>query len=196
MVGVVRLPKVPMSNGVRSVSPMTMRITPGAARSSSATAAVSDVRAFWPTSLAQVYPELARLEEAGLVKRRDDPHGGRARSAYEITKEGEQALLAWQVEEALRRIGTSHRQVIVESYFRGRPYDTVDAHVHYLQEVLTRCQFDSLTYLSSTRRTPTRASSRSFAAIPARHARAPSSGVSLAVSRSRPSRPRNLRWDV
>jgi RNA polymerase sigma-70 factor (ECF subfamily) len=34
----------------------------------------------------------------------------------------EQALLAWQVEEALRRIGTSHRQVIVETYFRGRPY--------------------------------------------------------------------------
>jgi RNA polymerase sigma-70 factor (ECF subfamily) len=56
---------------------------------------------------------------------------GRARSArpevLEEAPEGieeplEQALLAWQVEEALRRIGTSHRQVIVESYFRGRPY--------------------------------------------------------------------------
>jgi RNA polymerase sigma-70 factor (ECF subfamily) len=56
---------------------------------------------------------------------------GRARSARpEVLDEApegieeplEQALLAWQVEEALRRIGTSHRQVIVESYFRGRPY--------------------------------------------------------------------------
>src|SRR5438874_10793974 len=67
------------------------------ARSGYAIKKATDVstRAFWPTSLAQVYPELARLEEAGLVKRRDDPHGGRARSAYEITKEGEQALLAW-----------------------------------------------------------------------------------------------------
>src|SRR2546427_5974897 len=66
------------------------------ARSGYAIKKATDVstRAFWPTSLAQVYPELARLEEAGLVKRRDDPHGGRARSAYEITKEGEQALLA------------------------------------------------------------------------------------------------------
>ncbi len=52
-------------------------------------------KAFWPTSLAQVYPELARLERAGLLQRRDDPYGGRARSAYEITEEGEAALLTW-----------------------------------------------------------------------------------------------------
>jgi RNA polymerase sigma-70 factor, ECF subfamily len=37
----------------------------------------------------------------------------------------EQALLAWQVEEALRRIGDAHRQVIVETYFRGRSYAQV-----------------------------------------------------------------------
>src|SRR5437763_10950644 len=67
------------------------------ARSGYAIKKATDVstRAFWPTSLAQVYPELARLEEAGLVQRREDPHGRRARSAYEITKEGERALLAW-----------------------------------------------------------------------------------------------------
>jgi PadR family transcriptional regulator, regulatory protein AphA len=52
-------------------------------------------RFFWPTSLAQVYPELSRLEREGLVTRRDDPQGARARSAYEITAEGEAALLAW-----------------------------------------------------------------------------------------------------
>jgi DNA-binding PadR family transcriptional regulator len=52
-------------------------------------------RVFFPTSLAQVYPELARLESAGLIARRDDPHGGRSRSAYDLTPEGEKALLAW-----------------------------------------------------------------------------------------------------
>src|SRR5207248_9276157 len=52
-------------------------------------------RVFWPTSLAQVYPELARLDQAGLLRRRDDPLGKRARSAYEITEQGEAALLAW-----------------------------------------------------------------------------------------------------
>lgn len=52
-------------------------------------------RYFWPTSLAQVYPELARLDEAGLVTRRDDPRGARTRSAYELTGQGETALLTW-----------------------------------------------------------------------------------------------------
>ena len=37
------------------------------------------------------------------------------------------ALLAWQVEEALRRIGEEHRQVIVETYYRGRPQAEVAA---------------------------------------------------------------------
>jgi DNA-binding PadR family transcriptional regulator len=67
------------------------------ARSGYAIKKATDVstRAFWPTSLAQVYPELARLERYGLVARRDDPQGRRARSAYEITAKGEAALLAW-----------------------------------------------------------------------------------------------------
>ncbi len=58
-------------------------------------AADLSTRFFWPTSLAQVYPELARLEREGLLTRRDDPQGARARSAYEITEEGEATLLAW-----------------------------------------------------------------------------------------------------
>ena len=35
--------------------------------------------------------------------------------------------------------------------FRERPFDTVEAHVHVLGEILKRGDFDSLTYLSSTR---------------------------------------------
>jgi len=35
------------------------------------------------------------------------------------------AFLAWQVEEAMRRIGDSHRQVLVETYYRDRPYSEV-----------------------------------------------------------------------
>jgi RNA polymerase sigma-70 factor (ECF subfamily) len=37
----------------------------------------------------------------------------------------EHALLAWQIEEALRRIGEDHRRVVVETYYRGRPYAEV-----------------------------------------------------------------------
>lgn len=39
----------------------------------------------------------------------------------------EEALLAWQVEEAMRRIGEQHRQILVETYYRGRPYAEVAA---------------------------------------------------------------------
>lgn len=39
----------------------------------------------------------------------------------------EQALLAWQIEEALRRIGDAHRRVVIETYFRRRPYAEVAA---------------------------------------------------------------------
>lgn len=33
----------------------------------------------------------------------------------------ERGMLAWQVEEALRRLRSEHRQVLVECYFRQRP---------------------------------------------------------------------------
>ncbi len=59
---------------------------------------------------------------------------GRARAARPSVAESqtepsvepfEQTLLAWQVEEAMRRIGDQHRRILVETYYRGRPYGEV-----------------------------------------------------------------------
>lgn len=59
---------------------------------------------------------------------------GRARAARPGVAEGgaepathplDEALTGWQIEEAMRRIGVEHRQVLVETYFRGRPYAEV-----------------------------------------------------------------------
>ena len=69
-------------------------------------AADNSTQNFWPTSLAQVYPELARLERAGLLSRRSDPHGGRARSAYSITARGETALRSWLTSSRLAPLQT------------------------------------------------------------------------------------------
>lgn len=52
-------------------------------------------RFFWAASLAQVYPELARLEEDGYVEGRDEPRGDRPRRTYSLTQKGEAALDAW-----------------------------------------------------------------------------------------------------
>lgn len=58
-------------------------------------AADTSTRFFWPTSLAQVYPMLARLESAGLLRRSEDSRGARARFSYALSAEGEEALLEW-----------------------------------------------------------------------------------------------------
>ena len=59
---------------------------------------------------------------------------GRARASRPRLVEGgpepaveplEEALLAWQVEEAMRRLGEEHRKVLIETHFRGRPYAEV-----------------------------------------------------------------------
>jgi DNA-binding PadR family transcriptional regulator len=52
-------------------------------------------RFFWAASYGQIYPELARLEELGLVRGEADSSNGRRRKAYELTAAGEQALDRW-----------------------------------------------------------------------------------------------------
>ena len=50
---------------------------------------------FWAASYGRIYPELRRLEEAGLLQRRDEPRGDRPRKLYSLTPAGEQALDEW-----------------------------------------------------------------------------------------------------
>ena len=52
-------------------------------------------RFFWAASYGQIYPELKRLAEHGLVVGSDAPTGGRRRTVYEITADGEEELKAW-----------------------------------------------------------------------------------------------------
>jgi DNA-binding PadR family transcriptional regulator len=55
----------------------------------------NSTRFFWAASYGQIYPELKRLSEAGLVEGSDRPTGGRRRTVYEITADGEDELKAW-----------------------------------------------------------------------------------------------------
>lgn len=52
-------------------------------------------RFFWAASLAQVYPELAALEQDGYVVSADEPHGARPRKTYKLTAKGRTALGEW-----------------------------------------------------------------------------------------------------
>jgi DNA-binding PadR family transcriptional regulator len=48
---------------------------------------------FWGASFGQIYPELRRLEAAGLVE--VESEGGRGRKAYRLTKAGRRELDQW-----------------------------------------------------------------------------------------------------
>ena len=68
---------------------------------------------FWATTFAQIYPELAQLEEDGYLTHEDDPQGGRQRRAYALTEQGERALLSW-----LRRPQIPPRELRDEGFLR------------------------------------------------------------------------------
>jgi DNA-binding PadR family transcriptional regulator len=53
------------------------------------------VRNFWAASYGQIYPELKRLEDQGLLLGRPEPTGGRSRTVYELTDAGRAALTEW-----------------------------------------------------------------------------------------------------
>lgn len=52
-------------------------------------------RFFWAASFAQVYPELAALEQDGYVTSSDEPRGNRPRKTYRVTDKGRAALTDW-----------------------------------------------------------------------------------------------------
>jgi DNA-binding PadR family transcriptional regulator len=56
-------------------------------------------RYFWAASYGQIYPELKKLEEQGLVQGRSQPSGERARTVYELSEAGEAALESWLASE-------------------------------------------------------------------------------------------------
>jgi PadR family transcriptional regulator AphA len=57
-------------------------------------------RFFWAASYGQIYPELKRLEEAGLIEGKSEPTGDRPRTVYRLTRAGRKALRDWLVTPA------------------------------------------------------------------------------------------------
>jgi PadR family transcriptional regulator, regulatory protein AphA len=59
----------------------------------------SSTRFFWGASYGQIYPELRRLEQEGLVEARDEPRGRIRRRVFRITPAGEAAVREWLLEQ-------------------------------------------------------------------------------------------------
>jgi DNA-binding PadR family transcriptional regulator len=52
-------------------------------------------RFFWAASYGQIYPELRRLADAGLIEGKATPQGGRKRTVYRLTSDGRRELRRW-----------------------------------------------------------------------------------------------------
>src|SRR5688572_15584193 len=52
-------------------------------------------RFFWAASYGQIYPELKRLAERGLIEPEAEAEGGRRRTTYRLTEAGHDAFAAW-----------------------------------------------------------------------------------------------------
>ena len=61
-------------------------------------------RHFWAISYGQIYPELRRLSEAGLVKAEDASHGTRHRTIYHLTPAGRKLLKQWVSDPGVEKV--------------------------------------------------------------------------------------------
>lgn len=55
----------------------------------------NSTRFFWAASYGQIYPELKRLAEAGLIRGADASRGARRRTIHELTAKGRRAARGW-----------------------------------------------------------------------------------------------------
>jgi len=60
----------------------------------------NSTRFFWAASYGQIYPELRRLAEAGLIEGEAQAQGSRKRTVYSLTEAGRAALAHWHAGKA------------------------------------------------------------------------------------------------
>jgi DNA-binding PadR family transcriptional regulator len=58
----------------------------------------SSARFFWAASYGQIYPELKKLEQAGLIAGDDSSQGARQRTTFKLTAKGRRAAREWIAE--------------------------------------------------------------------------------------------------
>ena len=95
-------------------------------------------RFFWAASYGQIYPELARLEERGLVRGEDDRSNGRRRRAYELTPAGERALHAWLTSEEPLHIELRHEGALKFFFSDALSRDEQLAQLRHIRETHER----------------------------------------------------------
>ena len=77
----------------------------------------SSARFFWAASYGQIYPELKRLEDAGLITGADASQGARQRTVYKLTAKGRRAAREWI--ERVPQVFELRDEGLLELFFAG-----------------------------------------------------------------------------
>ncbi len=91
-------------------------------------------RFFWAASYGQIYPELRRLEEQGLVTGQPDPAGGRNRTEYSLTPAGERALDEWLAAEGELMFELRYEGLLKLFFSTGRERSELQPTVRAMRE--------------------------------------------------------------
>ena len=75
-------------------------------------------RFFWAASYGQIYPELKRLAERGLIEGADESQGERPRTVYSITQAGREALSEWLGSE--EQVHELRDEALLKLFFSGQ----------------------------------------------------------------------------
>ena len=74
-------------------------------------------RFFWAASYGQIYPELRRLAERGLIEGTDESQGERPRTVYAITQRGREALSSWLASD--EQVHELRDEALLKLFFSG-----------------------------------------------------------------------------
>lgn len=99
-------------------------------------------RYFWTASPGGIYPELKRLEAAGLVRSVDDPRGAAKRLSYEVTDEGSAAIRHWLIDDDDALFEMRHEELLRLFFSAELPADDQRAILRRIREAHERKAHD------------------------------------------------------
>ncbi len=75
-------------------------------------------RFFWAASYGQIYPELKRLTDRGLIEGSDHSQGERPRTVFSITDQGQEALAEWMASD--EQVHELRDEALLKLFFSGQ----------------------------------------------------------------------------
>src|ERR1700754_985689 len=103
-------------------------------------------RFFWAASYGQIYPELKRLEDAGLIAGADASQGARQRRVFKLTEKGRRAARRWIENEA--QVFELRDEALLKLFFSGSIEPQRAAEIARERAAIARAKADELRAIS------------------------------------------------